>query len=297
MKAILFTMAGAAFLLLLIWGPIPLATGEPYTYKPRSLNVRTTAYTHTESDHLVYGKKSALGTPLRFEQEYTSAAADWSRFPVGTEFRILGLNRNFVIDDYGSALVGKDTIDLYFPSKAKMNRWGARHVDIIVTRYGDFEKSREILEARRKHRHCRVMLEAILENRRETSGDEPNYEAVPEIPADLDRELLAAASIPESEWNDPAPEPSADPRVPDEPGEIQFAGTDTPRGADVGDGVIVRRIREYRDLIASHRGPDRIPASFSGTERANHAPFQRRAREFRQIHPLASGAGRIGRGD
>ncbi len=33
------------------------------------LKVRTTAYTHTESDHVTYGNKSALGTVLRYTPE------------------------------------------------------------------------------------------------------------------------------------------------------------------------------------------------------------------------------------
>ena len=41
--------------------------------------VRTTAYTHSEADHLKYGNKTALGTVLRNTPEYHSVAADWSR--------------------------------------------------------------------------------------------------------------------------------------------------------------------------------------------------------------------------
>lgn len=39
-------------------------------------NVRTTAYTHSESDHIVYGAKSAVGTDLKYGT-VRSAAADW----------------------------------------------------------------------------------------------------------------------------------------------------------------------------------------------------------------------------
>lgn len=119
--------------------------------------VRTTAYTHTESDHLVYGRRSAAGTPLR-HGKVTSAAADWSRFPVGTRFRVNQTGRVYEVDDYGSALVGTDTIDLYTPTRRDMNRWGARHVDIEILRWGDFEESRKILEPRSGHRHVRGML-------------------------------------------------------------------------------------------------------------------------------------------
>lgn len=123
--------------------------------------VRTTAYTHSEADHIKYGRKAATGTTLRNTRSYTSAAADWSRFPVGTTFRIKGSSTNYVIDDYGSALVGTDTIDLYHPSMSSMNRWGVRHVDIEITKFGDYERSREILAQRTKYRHCRTMLASI----------------------------------------------------------------------------------------------------------------------------------------
>ncbi len=48
-----------------------------------TVKVRTTAYTHTESDHVKYGNKTALGTVLRYTPEYHSAAADWSFFSAG----------------------------------------------------------------------------------------------------------------------------------------------------------------------------------------------------------------------
>jgi 3D (Asp-Asp-Asp) domain-containing protein len=188
--------------------------------------VRTTAYTHTESDHLTYGAKNALGGTLRTaiaqnemlswpteledfdldaddnismgamsrekrskgakqqgknkkpattakaakntkaaknakagkkeksaklakagkkgkggrkiakyikpQPRIGSAAADWSRWPVGTTFKVLSTGQVYRIDDYGWALAGKNTIDLYMGSKADMNRWGVRHEQIKV---------------------------------------------------------------------------------------------------------------------------------------------------------------------
>src|SRR5437016_3427658 len=38
--------------------------------------VRTTAYTHTESDHRCHGCQTAIGTTLRYDTVH-SAAADW----------------------------------------------------------------------------------------------------------------------------------------------------------------------------------------------------------------------------
>ena len=184
-----------------------------YTYKPRQLNVRTTAYTHSESDHVQYGKKTALGTRLKWDQEYHSAAADWSKYPVGTEFRILGINRHFVIDDYGSALVGKDTIDLYFPSRSMMDRWGARHVDVVITKHGDFEKSLEILKGRTRHQHCRQMYEGIKANAKSSVIE--SSEPLPEVPEEIDPTLMAAASIPKAEWKLDPPEILPDPMAPE----------------------------------------------------------------------------------
>ncbi len=126
-----------------------------------SVVVRTTAYTHTEDDHLPYGNKSALGTVLNYTPEYHSVAADWSRFPLGTKFRIKGYDRLFVVDDYGSALVGTQTIDLYFPTKERMNNWGTRFVEVEILEFGSFHESRKILAARAKNRYCLAMLASM----------------------------------------------------------------------------------------------------------------------------------------
>lgn len=122
--------------------------------------VRTTAYTHTEADHIQYGKKNALGTELRFGQ-VRSAAADWSVYPVGTQFKIEGSPYLYEIDDYGSALVGSNTIDLYKPDKSTMNHWGVRHVNIQVVRWGSRERSLEVLKPRTRFDHVRRMVSRL----------------------------------------------------------------------------------------------------------------------------------------
>ena len=82
-------------------------------------SVRTTAYTHSESDHIIYGARTAVGSNLKYGN-VRSAAADWSVYPVGTIFQIEGLPYVYQVVDYGSALVGTNTIDLYKPDKASM---------------------------------------------------------------------------------------------------------------------------------------------------------------------------------
>ena len=124
-------------------------------------NVKTTAYTQSESDHIVYGAKSAVGNPLKYGA-VRSAAADWSVYPVGTEFKIEGEPYVYQVDDYGSALVGTRTIDLYRPSKASMNSWGARNVNIQVIKWGSFTKSLSIMKPRDGLKpHIHPMISAI----------------------------------------------------------------------------------------------------------------------------------------
>ncbi len=120
--------------------------------------VKTTAYTETESDHLVYGAKAATGSRLRYGN-VRSAAADWSVYPVGTMFKIEGDSHVYEVDDYGSALVGTETIDLYKPSKAAMNDYGARRVNIHVLKWGSESESLAIIKPREDTKpHVRQMV-------------------------------------------------------------------------------------------------------------------------------------------
>jgi 3D (Asp-Asp-Asp) domain-containing protein len=183
-------------------------------------NVRTTAYTHTESDHLPYGSHNALGGQLHAatgairRAEYTpraiavnaddpadyrrasysgaalekfslketkttklvktkhgtkkivvtrkpqigSAAADWSRWPAGTVFRLISTGQVYRVDDYGWALAGRNTIDLYMPSRGAMNSWGARVEDIQILQWGDPNESLRLLQAHTGYRHIRRMV-------------------------------------------------------------------------------------------------------------------------------------------
>ena len=75
--------------------------------------VRTTAYTQHEGGS---GAHNAVGTYLSGRQ-VLSAASDWSRYPLGTRFRLADSSEEYVIDDYGNALVGTDTIDIYKTTK------------------------------------------------------------------------------------------------------------------------------------------------------------------------------------
>ena len=122
----------------------------------RIANVRTTAYTHTERG----GRSNAVGARLA-GANVMSAAADWSRYPLGTRFQIVGTADRYVIDDYGGALIGTNTIDLYKTSRAAMRQWGVRRVDIDVIEWGSKEQSLKVLNPRRKNKLIRRMIAGL----------------------------------------------------------------------------------------------------------------------------------------
>jgi len=190
-------------------------------------NVRTTAYTHTESDHREYSNHNALGGELHaagapihraevvaratlayevpraipvnetashspqlqpFSMEETrtvtrtskraaktprsvkravavsrppqigSAAADWSRWPAGTVFRLLSTGQNYRVEDYGWALSGRNTIDLYMANQHEMNSWGAREEAIEILQWGDPQDSLQFLRRHQDYKHIKRMV-------------------------------------------------------------------------------------------------------------------------------------------
>ena len=67
-----------------------------------------------------------------------------------------------MVDDYGRALVGTRTIDIYQPSTGLMNLWGTRKVNIRVLRWGSPAKSLAVLKPRAfKAPHVREMISRI----------------------------------------------------------------------------------------------------------------------------------------
>src|SRR5271165_1568258 len=91
--------------------------------------------------------KNANGSQLK-AGDLNSAAADWSRFPLGTKFNICGTHQTYVVDDYGPALVGTNKIDLYMPSLREMHHWGVRKVTINIIEPGSYDRSLALLKPR-----------------------------------------------------------------------------------------------------------------------------------------------------
>lgn len=132
--------------------------------------LRTTAY---------IGKKNAIGSRLS-HGPVISAASDWSKFPLGTRFRVRETGKVYVIDDYGSALIGTKTLDLAQRNQGEVNRWGSRWVHIEILSWGSSRKSLEVLTPRRKVRYVRPMVDRL---RLQAEGLPAEYHRI-EVPAE-----------------------------------------------------------------------------------------------------------------
>ena len=214
---------------------------EPALVKNDFQHVRTTAYTHTESDHVEYGARNALGGELRpagpairraensarpavadiadqlgyqltaysraphqpFSSDEDapvivkvkvnthtsrmkhptkralavakkppkigSAAADWARWPAGTTFRLISTGQMYRVEDYGWALAGRNTIDLYMPNQREMNSWGAREEPIQILNWGSPNDSLRVLLPRQQYKHVRRMVLELQGNEQEAA--------------------------------------------------------------------------------------------------------------------------------
>src|SRR6266487_2906634 len=136
-KCLNLTFAGIAACLV-----VGCATQPKLTAVHRMPKVRTTAYTHTERGG--------------------------GHNPLGTRFRIATTNEEYMIDDYGMALVGTDTIDLYKSSRLDMRHWGVRYVDIDILQWGSEERSLKVLAPRCKNHCVRQMVSALEKKRGKT---------------------------------------------------------------------------------------------------------------------------------
>jgi 3D (Asp-Asp-Asp) domain-containing protein len=143
------------------------APGARTANSRRIHKVRTTAYTHSEGS----GGRNAIGQRLA-AGSVKSASSDWSRYPLGTRFRIVSSGDEYIIDDYGGALVGTKTIDLYKPTRLEMRRWGVRHEDIEIVRWGSVEQSLDVLRQRRGVGRVRRMIASIEQKQQRPSGGE-----------------------------------------------------------------------------------------------------------------------------
>ena len=125
--------------------------------RSRIHTVKTTAYTANEGGS---GSRNAIGQRLS-AGPVRSASSDWSRFPLGTRFRVVRTGQEYVIDDYGGALVGTNKIDLFKPSRSEMYRWGVRHEEIEILQWGSQNDSLKVLRQRKGVGKVRRMIASL----------------------------------------------------------------------------------------------------------------------------------------
>jgi 3D (Asp-Asp-Asp) domain-containing protein len=156
MRCRFFPLVALAFLLGACASP---AAKQSAAKSKNRMTVRTTAYTAFEPGG--GGTKNAIGGRLRFGGSVDSAAADWSWLPLGTRFRMVDTGRIYVIEDYGSALVGRKTVDLYFPKRSMVRAWGVRHKEIEILEWGSPAMSLKLLSGRQRAEYVRRMVVAL----------------------------------------------------------------------------------------------------------------------------------------
>jgi 3D (Asp-Asp-Asp) domain-containing protein len=133
---------------------------HPGSHVGQKLTVRTTAYTQSEPG----GIKNAVDGRLHFGGDEYSAASDWSWMPLGTRFKLISTGHTYVIEDYGSALVGRQTIDLFFPSRKLVRKWGVRQEPIEILEWGSEAMSLKLLTPRCKNGHVAKMVAQLKKN-------------------------------------------------------------------------------------------------------------------------------------
>jgi 3D (Asp-Asp-Asp) domain-containing protein len=128
---------------------------QPFSMEEARTNTRVT--TTTRVTKTTRGAKRAVAIAKK-PPRVGSAAADWSRWPMGTTFRLLSTGQIYRVDDYGWALSGRNTIDLYMSTRSEMNNWGARQEPIQILRWGNPQESLRFLEPRQNYPHLKRMV-------------------------------------------------------------------------------------------------------------------------------------------
>ncbi len=77
---------------------------------------------------------------------------------MGTTFRLLSTGQVYRVEDYGWALSGRNTIDLYMANQRDMNTWGARQEPIQILGWGDPQQSLQFLQSHTDYKHIKRMV-------------------------------------------------------------------------------------------------------------------------------------------
>lgn len=165
---------GAAALIGIVPRPASAANDLSGPHSAKAVNfiqAKASAYSSGSADNGQWAGRTAIGTSLR-SGAVTSAAADWSKFPLGTKFRVVETGRVYQVDDYGSAMVGKVKVDLFTPSTKQMDHWGVRSVTLEILEWGDRQRSLALLIPRgiSRYSHIRKMIASLREQLKAGQG-------------------------------------------------------------------------------------------------------------------------------
>ena len=141
------------------------ATLQPFSLQETRTTTRVTTTRHITKTTRGVKRTVAVAKP----PPIGSAAADWSRWPVGTTFRLLSTGQVYRVDDYGWALSGRNTIDLYMANQRDMNSWGARQETIQILQWGDSQQSLQFLQSHQDYRHIKRMVLELESRDREAA--------------------------------------------------------------------------------------------------------------------------------
>jgi hypothetical protein len=106
------------------------------------------------------GQPPATARGTRYQSgSVSSAAADWSRWPSGTLFRVLATGELYEVDDFTDDVVGTNQILLYKPSVARIPTDATHFVTIEVLRWGSPRTSAAILEKQKSSTARKILAD------------------------------------------------------------------------------------------------------------------------------------------
>jgi 3D (Asp-Asp-Asp) domain-containing protein len=149
--------------------PVDKSGSDSPPLQPFSMEDRR-GVTHTTKRATKATRNVKRAVAVSIPPQIGSAAADWSRWPAGTVFRLLSTGQNYRVEDYGWALAGRNTIDLYMPNQREMNSWGARQESIEILKWGDPQESLQFLRRHQDYRHIKRMVLELEGREREAAA-------------------------------------------------------------------------------------------------------------------------------
>ena len=143
---------------------------QPFSMQETKKTSRVTTTTTTRVTKTAPTRGARRAVAVGKPPKIGSAAADWSRWPMGTTFRLLSTGQTYRVEDYGWALSGRNTIDLYMSSQRDMNTWGARQEPIQILHWGDAQQSLQFLQSHTDYKHIKRMVLELQDRNEEAAA-------------------------------------------------------------------------------------------------------------------------------